>query len=104
MQRSIPSTLRRLAVVGLDAVWLFTVPPALTSGYLWISRSQQWWTPATDCVVLALSILVGSAGIIVLPISRFGRAVMFLPYAVAMIILLFFWMLSFVCAFFGDCL
>lgn len=96
--------LRYLAVIGLEIVWLFVLPTALTSGYLWVSRSQKWWTGTTDYIGLALSILIGAIGIWILPISGIRRLLAFVPYAIAMATFLLFWSLSFVCAFFRACL
>ena len=104
MQGSRRSLPKYLAIIGLEIVWLFAVPVALTSGYLWLSRSQRWWTGTTDYVALGLSILIGAAGIWVLPISGIRRLLLFLPYAVVMWNFLDFWSLGFVCASFRACL
>jgi hypothetical protein len=89
MQRSIRPFLRYLAIIGLEIVWLFAVPPTLISGYLWISTYPRRLPPATDFIALAFSTLVGSLGIWALPISGIRRVILFLPYASVMTIFLY---------------
>jgi hypothetical protein len=93
----------RFVAVGFEVAWLFIMPPALMTGYLWLSSSLKW-SPQTYYVALAFCILTGSLRIWVLPISASHRVIMFLPYAAVMIIFLFIWSLTFGCLLFGACL
>lgn len=88
----------------LGMILAISAPLLLMTPYLMSSRSLGWWSDATDYVAFAITTCAGLAGIVILPIPRFGRAALAGLYVPAVALLVVFYSLSLVCGLYGDCL
>jgi hypothetical protein len=69
--------LMHLIVIG---PLLIVSPPLLMTSYLWCADHWLRWNTLTDIAAMAITLLIGTVGIYLLPISRFARSITVLPY------------------------
>jgi hypothetical protein len=62
---------------------VFLISPVfLMASYLWCADHWFRWNTRTDIAALVIVMLLGAVGIYLLPISRFARGLIILPYVV----------------------
>jgi hypothetical protein len=84
---------------------VFVAPFAIAAAYLHLSRSLGGGASAeADWLALAVAIGAGVAGVILLRIATWQKALLAVIYAAAMGFLLLLFTLMFVCGLYGDCL
>jgi hypothetical protein len=59
---------------------LIASPLLLMTSYLWCADHWFRWTTLTDTAALAIIMLIGVAGLYLLPLSRLTRSITALPY------------------------
>ena len=86
-------------------VGLLLVGPFLVlTAYFYAARAGHWHSRDSDTAFWLTSMVVGLAGLWVLPLRRLVRAGLTLPYVLIASVLSFLYSAPFVCALFGDCL
>jgi hypothetical protein len=85
---------------------LMLLAPWIVAGlYLYFSRwPVRWWNTASDTAMLVAAVGFGLAGLSMLPLRRWQKALAALAYIPAIGALLVVFSLYFVCAAFSDCL
>ena len=89
-------------VRGLTGAALMFSPPALVTALLAVSLTRDWPAVA-HWIAYAACLGVGVAGLWMLPVRRWIRALALLAYVPAMAWVLILWSLLFACGFADQC-
>jgi len=80
-------------------------PLTLATAYLIFSRwPSRWFTATSDYSAIGVALIIGLAGLKLLPLSVAKKLALAILYIPVTFVLLGYYGLSFVCIAFGDCL
>jgi len=89
---------------SLSAAVLMASPVVLSTAYL-VGRKLIPGIPYdADYFALALVILIGCLGVVLLPVRRWARVLILVFYLPSILVIVVGWSLAFVCGAYGGCL